>query len=413
MIGILKFLRGYVQIKVWGFSPERFLNLCGNKNILLWDIKKEGDIYFMCISLSGFRQLKGIARKTKSRVVILKRCGLPFLLPSLLARKMFVIGLLAACLFWFWSSLYVWDISLEGNFHITEDVFLDFLEEKGVFVGVKRDNIDIEQLEKEIRREFKDITWTSAKLSGTNLQISIKENDVLLAPMQETESADLYAEKDGVVVSMIVRSGVPQVKIGDRIEMGTLLVSGKVPVYNEDATVRKYQYTRADADIYVERMQAVYEVLPFDYIKKVYTGREQQKYYIEIGQKRYFWGKEVEFINYDVITTKKEINLLKGLKLPISFGTYTYREYQNTECSYSLQEAENLLKEKYSIFLSGLEEKGVQIIEKNVKIDTSSGIWVLTGEIKVRERIGAEVPIEENLIEGTEKIPDDVEAESE
>ncbi len=44
MIGILKFIRGYVQIKVWGFAPERFLNLCSNKNILLWDIRREGDI---------------------------------------------------------------------------------------------------------------------------------------------------------------------------------------------------------------------------------------------------------------------------------------------------------------------------------------------------------------------------------
>ena len=71
MIGILKFIRGYVQIKIWGFAPERFLNLCSNKNILLWDIRRDGDIYYMCISLSGFRQLKSIARITISRVVIL------------------------------------------------------------------------------------------------------------------------------------------------------------------------------------------------------------------------------------------------------------------------------------------------------------------------------------------------------
>ncbi len=394
MINILKFLRGYVQIKVWGFAPERFLNLCGNKNILLWDIKKDGEVYYMYISLAGFRQLKSIARKTRTRVVIQKRFGLPFLVPTIFARKIFIVGLITACFFWFWSSLYVWNITIEGNYSITDDMFIRFLNENGVKVGVRSSEIDIEGLEKEIRKTFTDITWTSAKLSGTVLQISVKENDAVMTPEKETEYADLYAEKDGKIVSIIVRAGQPKVKIGDTVKMGTLLISGMIPVYNEDTTIRKYQYTRADADIFVERIQDVYEAIPFDYIKKVYTGREYERKFIEICGKVYSFGKEPDFCYYDVVNTKKEVSLLEGLKLPVSFGTYTYREYQNVECSYTLSEAETLLQEKYSIFLAGLEEKGVQIIEKNVKIDTSSGIWVLKGELKVREKIGAAVPID-------------------
>jgi len=394
VINILKFLRGYVQIKVWGFAPERFLNLCGNKNILLWDIKKDGEIYYMCISLAGFRQLKSIARKTRSRVVIQKRYGLPFLLPNIFARKVFLAGMVFACIFWLWSSLYVWNITIEGNYTVTEDVFLHFLEQKGVRIGVKAGDIDIESLEKEIRKTFSGITWTSAKLSGTTLHIFIKENDAVLTPAQETEPADLYAQKDGKIVSMIIRTGMPQVKIGDTVDLGTLLVTGKIPIYNEDATVRRYQYTRADADIYVERIREVYEAIPFDYIKKEYTGREYERRYLLIGGKTYLFGREPDYRYYDVVNTQNEISLLKGLKIPVAYGTYTYREYQNTECSYSLDEAQTLLNEKYSIFLSGLEEKGVQIIEKNVTIDTRSGVWVLKGELRVREKIGAAIPID-------------------
>lgn len=403
MIGVLKYIRGYVLIKVWGFAPERFLNLCSNKNILLWDIKKEDDIYYMYISLAGFRKLKGITRKTRTRVAILKRFGLPFLIPKIFARKVFIVGLFAACFFWFWSSLYIWEIRLEGNLAITEDVFLDFLDERGIRVGVRSGGVDIEQLEKDIRKEFPEITWTSAKLSGTSLIIAVKESDAVLSPMREQIFSDLYADKEGVVVSMIVRSGVPQVKIGDNVEMGTLLVSGSVPVYNEDATVRKYQYTRADADIYIERIENVYETLPFDYIKKVYTGREKKKYYVECSGKELIFGGGAGFLNYDIVVSKKEVSLLKGLTLPVTFGTYLYREYQNVECSYTLEEAENLLKEKYSAILADLEEKGVQIIEKNVKIDTSSGVWILQGELRVKEKIGYEVPIEEKV---PESIPD-------
>lgn len=394
MINILKYIRGYVQIKIWGFAPERFFNLCSNKNILLWDIKRDGDTYYMCISLAGFKKLKSIARKTRTRVVILKRYGLPFLIPKVFARKVFLAGLFAACFFWFFTSLYVWEISITGNQAITKDVFMEFLADEGIRVGVKIQDIDIEQLEKDIRRRFPEITWTSAKLSGTNLIISIKENDAVLSAGKEEGYTDLYADKEGVIVAMIVRSGVPQVKIGDAVSMGTLLVSGSVPVYNEDATIRKYQYTHSDADIFVERIQDVYETLPFDYVKKVYTGREKKKHFLEIAGREFTFGGRLGFVCYDVVCDRKDVSPLDGLTLPFSFGTYVYREYQNVECSYTLKEAEKLLKERYEALLTRLEEKETTVLSENVMMDTESGIWVLKGELTVREKIGAQIPID-------------------
>ena len=72
MIQFLKYIRGYLRIRIWGFSPERFMNLCSNKGILLWDIVREGDIYYMCIHLKSFRELKPILKKTGTRVAILE-----------------------------------------------------------------------------------------------------------------------------------------------------------------------------------------------------------------------------------------------------------------------------------------------------------------------------------------------------
>lgn len=398
MIALLKYLRGYVRIKVWGFSPERFMNLCSNKNILLWDIKKEGEVYYMCISLKGFWGLRPIARKTGTRVAVLNRCGLPFFIPRLLSRKIFVLGFAAAVFFWFWTSLYVWDISLTGNYTITEDMFGDFLEQQGIHVGMAKKNVDIGELEKEIRRQFDIVTWTSARMEGTKLKIEIKENENLQTVPEEDEKypygSDLTADTGGTIVSMIVRSGVPQVSIGQEIAEGDLLVSGSVPVMNEDATVRKYQYVRADADIYVRHTVPVREVLPFYYVDQVYTGREKKKYYILSGEKEYTLSfSEVTYPYYDTVSDNRAIELLKGLTLPFSFGTFTYREYLNVEKEYSLQEAEALLGEKYSEILTTLEEKGVQIIKKNVKIDTESNGWILQGELTVIEKTGLEEAI--------------------
>ena len=266
MIRFLKYMKGYLRIRVWGFSPERFMNLCSNKGILLWDIVREGDVYCMDITLKGFWELRPIAKKTGTRVAVLERYGLPFFLPKLLKRKMFVAGLFLTIAFWICSSFFIWDIELNGNYQITEDVFQSFLKENQVKIGMRIDELDIEELEKQIRRTFPQITWASAKLNGTKLQIDVKENDapITIEKPDATPGTDLVAEYDGTVVAMIVRSGVPQVAIGDTVEQGTVLVEGKVPVYNEDATVREYTYVDADADILLEHTMAYSDSLPFE-----------------------------------------------------------------------------------------------------------------------------------------------------
>ena len=393
MLDIIKFLKGYLRIRVSGFSPERFINLCSNKDILLWDITQEGDSYCMCISLQSIYKLRSIARKTRTKVVILERCGLPFFVPLMRRRKMFLVGLVLAIGFWYLSGQFVWDIEIEGNYRITTDQLETFLREQDVREGMRRDRLDIEALEKEIRRKFSLVTWTSAKLDGTKLQISIKENDAPILDAQtgeeSTAGTDIVSEFDGTVVEIVVRKGVPKVKIGDAVQEGQVLVDGKVPVYNEDATVREYILTDADADIVIEHSQSYYSELPFDYIAREYTGREKTQSFLRVGDE--FEGKvpvESPFLIYDKVMRQSRPVLFEKLKIPVYSGSYTYREYQNVEHEYTLEQAEEILNEKLIQFIATLEEKGVQIIEKDVKIDTNGSGWILMGEFYVRESAG-------------------------
>lgn len=397
MIGIFKYLKGYLRIKVWGFSPERFMNLCSNRDILLWDIVRDGEVYFMNISIKGFFQLRPIVKKTGTRVAILQKYGLPFFIPVLKKKKIFLMGMLLAVIFWICSSFFIWDIELTGNYQITEDVFGRFLKKQEVFIGMRKAQLDIGALEKEIRRNFPQITWTSAKLSGTKLQIAVKEND---APMI-TETLDnvengssLVSQYDGMIVSMIVRKGVPMAAIGDTVEKGQLLVEGKVPVYNEDATVREYRIVSADADIVLEHNRNFSATLPFDYIKKEYTGRIRKRYFVRLGGKEWKLPLEKPFLIFDSLMKENRPLFFEKLSIPIYVGSYTYREYQNAEYEYTLDEARKLLDEKLIIFLTTLNEKGVQIISKNVKIDTNGGNWMLEGQFLVREAVGKSVSVE-------------------
>ena len=92
MLYIFRYMKGFLRIRVSGFSPERFMNLCCNHGIMLWEIFPCKEYYEMNISLSQFYRLKPILRKTKTKVHIIKKNGFPFVLARWKKRKIFLSG---------------------------------------------------------------------------------------------------------------------------------------------------------------------------------------------------------------------------------------------------------------------------------------------------------------------------------
>ncbi|MBQ8598448.1 MAG: sporulation protein YqfD [Lachnospiraceae bacterium] len=394
MVRVIRYLKGYVSIKVWGFSPERFMNLCSNHNIFLWDIVNCGEYYTMNISLKGFYQLRAISRKTGTRVVITRRYGLPFLSVKMWKRKIFLIGLLGSLIFWIWMSRFIWAVEIEGNYYVSEDVFLDFLKENGIEAGIKKNTVSMEELERAIRKEYDIVTWTSAQIDGTRLLIQIKENDLSMhttekAAEQQGEGMDLVAEKDGVILSIVTRAGVPLVKEGAEVNAGDVLVEGGVPILNEDGTVKRYDFCVADADIRLQCIYSYEEKEKETYIQKVYTGRETKSRFIMFGTRKLQlpkWGNKYE--KYDVVEEKTQLCLFENYYLPVYIGSVLSREYVEEEKIYSKEEIKTIFEGKIQKFIQSLDEKGVQIIEKNVTINKTSGVWRMKVDFLAVEMTG-------------------------
>ena len=397
MLHWIQYFKGYVTIKVWGYSAERLLNLCGNHDILVWNIKDHGDYHTMNISVQGFFALKPLLKKTGTRAAVLQRYGLPFFVSKMCKRKIFVIGLIGCMLFWILTSGYIWNIKIDGNFALTEDVLLDYLEEQGVHTAMKKSRLKIEDLERSLREDYDLITWTSVQVEGTTLLIHIKENEMpkydQSSQLQTKEGMDLVATRAGTVSYIITRSGVPQVSTGDTVEQGAVLVSGAVPVYNEDTTVRKYQFVQADADIILRYGEDISVEQSVSYEEKRYTGEEKKVYVLGAGDRE--WSlrlRKIPYQAYDSSVEKKQVKLLEHLYLPFSYGHKTIREYEITQQKHSEEEMKTLMQEEWDKIISTLEEKGVQIAEKNVTIEKNDKKWVLTAHMQLEESAVKLVP---------------------
>lgn len=95
---ILRYIKGYVRIRITGYSPERFLNLCKYRKIPVWGLLPGRNFYDMNITIAGMKKLKPILKKTGTNLRILEKNGLPFFLFRHRKRKIFFAGLLDASL---------------------------------------------------------------------------------------------------------------------------------------------------------------------------------------------------------------------------------------------------------------------------------------------------------------------------
>lgn len=385
MFRLFFYLGGYYSIMVSGYGTERFINLCKVKNIYLWDMHLEQNRYQMKITVSDYKKIDEIMEKTGIKVDILKKYGLPFFFQGKKNRTLYFSFLLFAIFLIFISNLFVWKIEYFGNYTVSKEQLHDFLKEKNVSEGVRKSTIPYDTLEKELRKEFSVIKWCSVSISGNVLQVKIEENSLLKEEESKEEFlySDMVASCDGTISSIFVRNGLAMVQVGDTVTKGQILVSGKIPIYDDFLQIKTYQYYDADADVSLETTKQITETLDDVYYEKIYTGRSKKTAYIKWNETELLFPMRLSYAYYDIYTTSNQLSFFHTKKLPIYYGVYEAREYYLKEQKYTEETVQNIFEEKLYQYYASLEEKGVQILEKNVKIEHSIDKWILNGDFIV------------------------------
>ena len=110
------YVKGYLRIKIEGFYTERFLNICTKEKIRLWQVKRKNNIIVETnILTEDFKKLKKIAKKTRSRIRIESKNGVPFIVKKYKNRKVFIFLFFAVMISIFTLSRFIWNIEIFGN----------------------------------------------------------------------------------------------------------------------------------------------------------------------------------------------------------------------------------------------------------------------------------------------------------
>ena len=405
MLKFIKFFRGYLYVRLTGYSPERFFNLCGNAGIILWELHREETGYVFCISLRAFRRLKPMLRKSGTQIRILKRVGLPFLLFRYRKHRFFAIGILAAFLFLMVMSRFVWSVEISGNHQYSTQLLTKFLAEEQIGYGVRKREIDCENAEVLLRNHFPDITWVSVRLSGTKLYVAVQER--LPAGNAGEESAlvasDLVTEVAGEVTSVLVRRGTALVQAGDEVEAGTVVVSGIIPIQDDSGETVSYDLCAADADV------TIHTTLPYeDHFSAKKQVREQigkTKYGIgvltEDGQLNLFWQQKAQT---GCIRIYRQICLGRDFYLPFTLVTERLWQYENNETDRTEAEIKRIAQEKLDNYIQKLEKNAIQILSNSVIIEKNATEVSVHGTLDAMETVSRRTEIENTKTQvGTDK----------
>jgi similar to stage IV sporulation protein len=394
LLKLWNYTRGYIIILVEGLFLEKFINICAHRQIFLWDIKKhKNGILTLKVSIKGFKLLRPVARKSRCRVRILKKKGLPFVLNRYRRRKAFVAGAALFIILTYILTSFVWAIELTGNKELDSRFILEKLENFGIKPGVLKYKIDTDKAVNNMIMEIDRLAWISISLKGTKVKVDLAERELPPKLIPKDEPCNIVAKRDGVIKTITAKSGIEMVKVGDTVKKGQLLVSGSIAKKNEEGEARLvHAIASVKARTWYERRERVNQIV----VEKVRTGRTKNIYSFVIFTKRLnLFKKYIKFENYDKIEINKKIAIGEDLVLPFEIIVEKYFENILQEKELDIDEAKQIAADKaYTEALKDISDTE-NIVQSSVNFiqDENKGLTAVVTiecieDIGVEEKIG-------------------------
>lgn len=386
---ILKYILGYINIKIEGYSVEKLINICIKNGMLLWNIKRsKSTIVYANVGVKEFREIVRIAKKNGCKIKIINKKGLPFLLHRYKKRKIIFILIIAILLALVALSQFVWNIKIEGNEKIESSQITQILENKGIKLGTAKRNIDKQKIINEIRLERSDIAWVGIDIEGTNLIVKIVETNAKPEIVNEEDYCNVVATKDAQIVKISAQNGIPLVKEESVVTKGDILIAGWI-----EGKYTGTRYVHANGEVMAKVWYTKKEEVLLNQVIEQETGIKENRYKLKINKFEINLFKRLpKFEKYDTIETEKKLKIFSNFYLPIELIQITYKEKLESQITYGIEEAKDIGRKKAEEELQN-EINNTNVLQKyeNAYVNSNSVTIELTYE--VLENIGTKEKI--------------------
>ena len=198
-----------------------------------------------------------------------------------------------------------------------------------------------------------------------------------------------------MITEMVTRAGTPLAAVGAEVKKGDILVSGRIEVLNDDGEIMQYLYRPSDADIKAKVLYSYRDVIDGTWVEMAPTGNTKECYSITLLDNVFDWPFfRNPFAEYQVQTESRQLHVADNFYLPVWLNKSEFTEVEQVRHERTEEEIRQIATKNLSDYIKDLEEKGIQIISKNVIIKSTGEKYVVSGDLWAHESIVSYQPTE-------------------
>lgn len=399
---ILLLLNGKVTVCADGPFTERLINICMHRGLVVRNVQKLGNNrVIFTTDADSFKQMRTPVKRTKSRVRIIKKSGLPFVLKRFRHRKAAVGGIAVLCALLIYCSTHIMGITVFGNSRIDKNRIIDELANAGLKVGAATSDIDPDTIRNTLMNRIDELAWLGINANGSHVYIEVVERIEKEHGLDKNDSpCNLIASHDGIIEITEVREGQTVVQNGSGVAQGDVLVSG---IVNNSKDGFSFVHSRGEVIAETEYQKSRSYAL--DYTEEVPTGKSKKRRSISILNHTLplYIGKASPYDRFAHTQSESEYRIPLDIFPSVFVKCDEYTEIQTVRKQRTSADASALGKDELSSELKSELEQNENI--KEIKSITSEqtlnehGEIEITVKVKCRENIAVPSVIEEPMLE--------------
>lgn len=345
---------------------NRFIKKCIDNNINLYNINYKKDKIIILIDVKDYFKIKKLNYYSKIRVV--KYDGILNIKKNIKDNSFYILIIILSFIWMNLLTNYIVDIEIIHSNSSIRRLLKEELDKN----NIKKYSLaysfeELENITKKILADNKNnLEWISIKKDGMKYIIRAEER-IIKAEVADDKPRDIVASKDAYITKVIASKGNILVRQGEYVKKGTVLISGKITLYDNVVGT-----TSATGSVYGNVWYESKIEIPKELTTEKMTGKK--RFNLNIGNRILLKNKYRYF-------KQKNIKEIKIFGLKIKF--YKEEEYeiikQRTDDEYAL----NRLKEEFAKKLNG---KGTITYQKVLKKEENNStikyrVFVITNEL--------------------------------
>ena len=336
---IFNYIIGYIRISIEGYYIERFINICRNEKITIWNLKRDKNVKLeLNIGIKDLKRVAKIAKQTKCKMKITRKKGLPFIFNKYKKRKLFFVFLIVIIIILAISSNFIWNIQIiEEDKQDMKNLYQDVID-SGLAIGTMKSKINTKDIINKIRLKRDDIAWIGIELKGTNAIVRAVKATAKPNIVNDEDYCNIVSDKQGIINKISAQNGTIAVKVGDTVNVGTTLINGWM-----EGKYTGIRYVHAKGEIQAKVWHTKSKKIQYNTTERTQTGNTENKYQIKINNFEINLSKRLsKFKIYDTIVEENKFKIFSDFYLPISLIKTTNKEVKEKQKKYEIEEAKNL-----------------------------------------------------------------------